>query len=892
MRRFRENPLPGEVMQVRTIKDSLTAAFNLRAQVIPQMSGYPVPMGVVAMARRLLNFSSLNSLKEGIMSLRDCARFASDLLATLRIIKVERLQFDLNQIYTYAQSHASEMGYHGIAGDETKLYLSSYLIVSSELIDNAWNLSVTSEVDNPLIHILKLYDQLRAPSGAYTVTISEPKGALEVAFAGGTSPKYFFPESGALEPLHAIAFNRDELGELYKQGVAITDSKKRAAFENTLADRLKDEAAIYRLADMRLIDHMFDLFMDTDVWNSFITKRQISAEEANDQRGDGLKMFAAYLQSLLLYPHIFRYELFKESYSIVERWHGNLPAVSSSVMTNYENLISAYDFLKAKEDVVSLLKSYEVDKDVNTGTKVIPMFKEVMQIYGLEDKVKELETIKVPGVLAVSDLSTLASPEVQPVLQSFPLAEFRLSEDIVSRLSKRERFKEVTSATYNLLAPGYNRWFNPTVNANIRALGLTCSFPFHAYISGSVYFDKGYSPRFQRGKYGFRYNAIYASALANYDVSRYLDRDGLKPTVMYKMMSARELKTLFPDPPIAIDIEIGDKIRKVMNRTWQSMYPATLTDSARMMKVGILLSDDLQFQRLFETMSNQSYEFIKREMEIPEVRKIWATFLSSFALLYHRNSASSNWTMSAGDAYPYGLTFGALETLQNFDLSKDVKALPGLPNVGIALLKKFPTPGFELALGTYGYGEPYYYYKGVGNGNAKEITYVVWDEGCLHYGLRPVATIGEEAYSKYYFDKGFAYANDTFIMQINSRFHFDSGLVNEEQTSIALTERAWKNEIVSSFVKYIMFGKYSTAATPGAPVEKEQSISKLLKEMDKEAEDVYKKNPVIAEGDKDKPEVVSEATIAAEAGDIVTAGDQARHPIKEALPEKKKLKKG
>lgn len=855
MKRLRTNPLPPRVTQIRTLEESRIAAINVRFASISQMHSYPIAANVLAHVRRFFKLDSVNELRAGILHLRDCVRYAAELLISLRLLKVERHQLQLDIVYDYVSSHASEYGFKHLAGRESDLSFVAYLIVGSELQSSSWLLDLQTGTDNMMGQFLKLYDQIHSNKNNYKISYERDKSELKVILEGHEEGQYYVPQSDTLMPLSKIAYpssSRESTVHLVS-GFKETEGDKIKAVLLPYEQALANEAAVYSLADIKFVDHVFSLLMDIDIWNFFITPRKEATPESNNARSEGLKVFAGYLQSLLLYPHTFRYEMFRESYIRLEKWHGSLPAVPAEVVENYAKYVKKYDFLGASADAVNLYTQFDTTNDPNLEVEIYVQFKEMLTMYGCEDELTKLEAIPKQSVIKIDKLTELEDKTLDQVLLSFPLKQYALAETIATRLIEKDKFVTVTKAVYNFLNGGYSRYYADAIVRALDALNFRAHLPLHGFISGSKFFDKGFLPRFTTGSIGMRYGAPYATAENDYAL-----RDKERNTIGV----ASKLYDTYSKNVVAIDLDVAAALRTSYSREWKSYYPATLARGEHRIDRAIYKVSPLEVEHMFESISGLNFISIKRELSNDEIAKIWATVLSSFCLLYRKSPKADKATLIIGEGMPYGTSYEELATTQSFDEKIDFIAIPKT-ELFFAILKKFPLPGRSLAIANVAPGEPYYYFKG--NGSNVDVDRLVTSESMQQFCLRPILMMEPSVIKNYLFDRFYVYSNDTLYIQISAKASFDSVLNSNEVVKVPISEKSWPGEKAALYLKYITFPGYgNTTVKAASSTEESSEVTKLIKEMETEMKKAHEETPIQNANASSSSDQVSETDIAKE----------------------------
>lgn len=870
MQYLRANNFPPVVSQIRSLRETIDAAVNVRNVMLPQFHGFPVPGNILGSIRRHFNLGSLNELKEGLILLRDAVKFASELTVNLRITQPHRHQMQLLETIEYATAKAAEHGYPHLSGRPDMIAFVANLIQSSELHVDSWSLDFASS-SNPILRMKDLYNEVAQNVGGYSTSENPAGTGMDVVKA--REAKYYEPKDGKFEAFSNFAFNASKLRHYESNWAGKNASQRKLALDDAQT-RLNYESIIYAIADIKFLDHVFHLLMDLDVWSVFVPARMESTAASNQERGEGLKVFAAYIQAILLYPHIFRYELFRQGYMRMEAWHGSLPTVPAEVMINYEKFIAKYDLLGAKDDAANLYATYDVAKDPNLGCRIIVQFREMFEIYGLGPELKTLSAIPTTSILKIDKIEELSTPMNSQIVNVFPVSKFRMTESIVHRLMTTNHFTEVTNLACSMLAPGEGVFFPDRVLDRLNELKFRSTIPLHGYISASDYFDKGNYPRLAQGSFAIRYHAPYASTENEFDL-----QTKLLPAVGH----VSELNKRYGEFQCTTDESAAAAFRATYKREWRSFYPSNIFRGDRRTSVKTLQDspDGIELRYMLESMSGVPYSAVKREVMVDVHASIWASYLSSFALLFrsdeeiieipfmaesgeeapapkHIPSKKLNFVRIDGNGKPWGVSYSTLELLQQFDPAKDYKRLPDT-NVYIAFLKTVPLPSDRMSYDVWGIGRNYYYYAGSAT-NTKTFANVVSMEGLKHMHMRPLHQVSKSETFKFVLDKLYVYLNETMFINADARGHYDTAFESGENMVLPLIQKKWPGDQIQINVDYITFTGYGNVATKitSALKGEEGSVKKLVGEMQAEAKRVWDGSTPIANAGKSSPTIISE----------------------------------
>jgi len=735
---LRSKSLPKVLTVFRSLETTITAAIDLRLTMIASMNGYPVPAHVIARVYKYLDLSSVSSLKKGILKLRDISRFASDILATIPQVKVGRYQLDRTAISDYIEDNKSSYGYDVLSPEDIDLV--TFFVTSSELMEASWSLDLSTQGQvNPLISLAELYLSLKVPT-AYKVN------KKEISFTSPDVPHIYVASTDQIQPLNTLPS--------MMRSIALRASKDSIEKPEDVVQR---EDTLLRLSDLRFLDHIISLVTNPDIWNTFIPTRTKDDPSANEERVKGLRLFSGYLHSLLLIPHFFRLELFRQSYLNYEGWLKNFPVIPEDIERNYKETVVKYDIFQSSLDAGEIFRLHE-DSSSDLNSSIKTFFTEFVTSFGLKDIVKRAEASSVTDAkIQITDLTQLRDNKYNYVMLSHPLGKFEMTYDLFQYLFDSDIFRQNMNDAFSSIVPVVGKYLQDAVVEHLHKIGLRPAIPFHGSISPTHEFRNGHSPTVQNGSFFHRYFAISNT----YETERAMQTD-----LLYTVVNARKLTNNFP-PPCVIDFDGAVTFRTKLGRDWRSLYPSALVTGDRGVDPKSLHDSEIELRQTLEHIPGEHFEVIRRSFATPYTREIWATILSSFCLVYETfnsdfkpgtGSLTNVASVVAGYGHPYGRTYDSLASMQNF---KDEDLIKITDDVYLAILQKIPMPSEHIGVSNFTLGAPYYYFGG--NGTTMDVKRLCFGEGMLQFFLRPVSTLPDDP--RVLFDKIYAYINDTLLLQ-------------------------------------------------------------------------------------------------------------------------------
>jgi hypothetical protein len=791
-----------------------------------QLHAYPVPAHVLAIARNYFNLSSVNSLKEGILTLRDCAAYASKALSALQLMKVDKYQLQLGEMSDYVLLHAKDYGFGHLS--TVDLHFVTYLITSSESQQGAWTLDLQPNAEaNLFSRFLSLYQDLAVPPTApvYSYQADTRKVTSELSNAG--VPIYYSPLTNKLIPLTDFLNSQERLEEL------AVDYQRRGKDALSYApDRFKNEATLYLASDVRLLDHVFMLLMSTEAWDKFLAPRDKVDPSQNVERAKGLRLFAAYLQSLLLYPHMFRFEAYREGYRRIEEWHGSVLTMSPELADNYAKHVTSYDFLNASLDVKNLCNLYSPGKDEGLQSTIHPQFIEMASLIGV-DEIVAAATRRDLSVSQINlqNLKDLNNPKYDPLLLSLPLQEFRIIDDIQNRVFSRHSFAAMTEIAISFMIPGYNRYISDDVKTELSNLKPTIPFPWHQGLATSAPIARGSMPIATKGKWSYHNYSPWATTALEHK---------LRNSYLYSIGNADGFVAKHPIR-FGFDDSAAAALRTSIARSWRTFYPADVIRGERLIDGKTFTSNEIELKRLLELITGDPYPVLVRSLFSEPLLATWATILSSFALLYRGDRGTGDIATAqdaiqvVGKGAPWGSTYEHLGEMQQFDAKTDFVKLPNT-NLYIAFLKRIPVPTDKMEVGVFHLAKPYYYFSS--NSQSIEVTGFTSGESMLQFAVRPIPVFDKPG--GILFDRTYAYANDSMYLQVSADAALpSSGLDDYFSFNFQVNKKDWKNEKTAAQLELITVGSYlgtEELPLPPAAGSEDAVLTKMMNEIQQQQE--------------------------------------------------------
>lgn len=798
------------IVAIATKKPSL---LSNRLASISHMSGYPTALHVIGRLQRMLDTSSYSNLLISIRKLRDICKITAEVIDSMEGVKTDRFQLNRTEIISYITDVTSSLKTTAPSTEEIDLI--AHLITAFEANNQAWLLQ-GGIADESNLHLAfsKLYKEVLRGDGDVKLATYNP---------------------------HTDEIST--LGDL--PHMKLTEKEKKTGGN---PDRLRDALTLYQYSSVRIIDHIYSLLMDKDVWYNFVTPRTKSETSTNIERGKSLKIFALYLQNLLSYNQFFMLESFLYSYDLVQKWVTHFPPLEASTQFRLDNVIRPHDLLGAKKDVEDLFNSFgHPSDDIYKNTIVFPA--EFIATMGLKKSVNKLmeESVKFSMIDPMSDIGQLDKPLYLPLISGVAIGDFDVAYDLTSILLNGKRVSAEIDTALGSLTPSLVRGSSAATIDGLKTLGLRAPQSFkvpHAYTwhimsgvnkeisGGKLYLDSG-APRFS-----WQYH------------------DFIRNKASFSMLTDDQIMNKFGgiDTKMVFDRDKSKTLRDIMSYDWRSLYPAAWNTGTKAYTKESLASNHEEVRVILETLTGRNFDIITRELQVAHLRKIWATYFSSFGLIYIDENAINLKENTSGAAVkmpllvegygrPYGLGYVALASKQP-KLTKPEDFIRLANGVYLQMLEKIPVVSDELHF------EPSFYQEHpmmIFKASDKDISVTHWviDDGLLHMTMFPVDEIS--FIPPVQFTSRYAYLTKGLYMNIELYYKPSVPESAREITDLGITKSEWPYERHRYFLEYKNFGPYAAKTLPSVITQDEELVRNAVEKIEKQMTDDTKEEAQTAE---------------------------------------------
>lgn len=780
MLKISQKTKPSKAAVIVPLQCKLHQLYDTRVATISHMSGYPSAIHVIGRLQRQIDLSSFDALLQSLLKVRDLVRVTADVIDSMEGVKVDKFQINRTEIAAYVENITAHLQTFKAGPDDVDLI--SHLITSFEANTGAWVLLGATPADDLHLKFKRLYDEVLRKSEDMELSVYAP---------------------------HKDAIER--LGNLPQFAQKIKTSKKHGLEDKTdTAEDLRSAATIYRLAAVKIIDHVYQLMMDKDVWYSFVSTRAKAEIASNLERAKSLKVFSLYLQSLLSYNQFFMLETFMKGYDLVQNWITHFPPLEASTIQKLENVVRPHDILNAKHDVSQILNSFTDSNDHDLSSDLIVFPEELLSAFGISKAVRLINDATVAFAINsdFKDAGDLDDKKYLPLLAGIATSEFNVTHDLSKVILLGKMVSGEVDKALADLVPALVRGASKMTIETLKGLSLSAKLPFLIPHALQWHITKGVSKGIENGM------LTMDSASPSFTWAYH---DHIRKNFRMKMATDDQIVKsykLFHDKQI-VDRDKAAKMRSLFGYEWRSLVPDFWQNGNTIYTEAMLKSDPHVVRALIETLSGRNFEIAIRELGVSHLRAMWATYLSSFALLYIDDATVDKFAPNKGDALrqpllieghgkPYGTSYSALASKQPpVTGASDFIVLA--EGIYLRMLTLIPVVSDDLQIDPHFFLEhPNMYFNS--NSVSMPVTQWVVDDSLLNLCLFPVSQV--PCVPGTMFTNKYAYLTMELFMNMDIYFKPAVSDKAREVIPIGLTVKDWPYDRHTYFIEYKTFGSY------------------------------------------------------------------------------------
>lgn len=803
----------------------LHTLYDSRNIMISGMSGYPSAIHVIGRLQRLIDTTSYSALLSSLIKIRDIARVTADVIDSMEGVKTDRYQINRTEIIAYVDNVTSSVS-SIVLKDEDKDLIAN-IITSFEANTGSWILSGADDDTNLHVRMRKLYKSIDA-------------------MASGALPVYN-PHEDSVSTITSLP----NFSDVKKK------SKTKTAEEVAKSDsKLTSAEVFYKYAAIRILDHIYSLMMDHDIWYAFVSPRTKAEVSANLERSKSLKVLSLYLQSLLSYNQFFMFEVFMKTYQTLQDWVSVFPPLSSSTQYSMNNVIRPHDLLGAQRDVETLFSSMQSDSAPGLAAKLVVFPSQSLAAYGIKETFDSIaakaQALSVNAPF--TDLTTLDDKKYLPLMTGVAMSSLNMSHDVTKVVLLDKIVAEEVKLALADLVPSLVRGSSKMTIATLEALQLRSPIPF--VIPRAMTNDISRGAEF--GVWGNTLHYDSGTPRFSWDYHKHI-----RDTYSYKVLDEESVMTSFTDKTrsMAINRDRADQLRELFGIGWKSLMPSNMANGPVLITKAQLKADDHAVRNLIENVTGSHYDIVIRELGVEHLRKMWATYFSSFAILYYNASeekaSDTNLpVLVEGWGKPYGKAYSSLASLQG-----DSVKLDDLISIGqggyIRLLTKVPVITDELQYSSdYYMSHPAFFYAS-NSASVEGFSGWVMEESLLHLSMVPVSI--NSTIPKVILSNKFAYLTNSIYINTDLYFKPDAPSATRENVAIPYEKRNWPFERYSFYLDYINFGAYGSNTVAEFVENDDPKIADVIKKIESQMDEDQK------EQSQDKSKVDNQSKIIEEA---------------------------
>jgi hypothetical protein len=424
---------------------------------------------------------------------------------------------------------------------------------------------------------------------------------------------------------------------------------------------------------------------------------------------------------------------------------------------------------------------------------------------------------------------------------SHPIAEFDAVPRLLDAISSRNVVTHEIETAANGIVPGINRYYPEEMLTRLNAISPRIPFGYSASVPSIETVEGTTSAVLEGGS--LKYRAL--APRHTYDYQWYIRNDKyltvFKASDVFVNKDSRGFK-----PVCLLNRDAAGHLRNAIRQNFKSLYPVQMhygdyTYTHGHFTTGNPMADETALKNLFETLFGMNWTIIKAEIGSEYIKRTFATFISSFALLYVSPEELASKTKGGKQnisalldphlvqsyGLPYGVSTANLAARQK--PAQDTDFIKLTDQVYIRFLTNIPLPTDSLVASKDFYGrQPYYFYTG-NSDQLEDVTLWVIGDGLLHHALAPLRT---ESITKApaLMTPRHAHLNDRLLFQPDLNYSISSTATADTGFSIPLAQTSWSYDIWEANVKYVHFSGYSKGEVAGSVETTE--VNKLVTEIE------------------------------------------------------------
>lgn len=817
MKRLSVIKRPANIAVMLDFKSRLRYLYDVRAIHISKMSGYPAAIHSIGRLQKMIDTSSFKNLLSSICKIQQIASITAEVIDTLEGTKTDRYQLNRTEIVTYVTNMVSKFPDVELSTDEIDVIAN--LIISFEANPANWILQSSEVEENLHLRFYGLYKE---------VLLTDDPGGI-----------------AAFSPLESKIVNFADLDHVK---VIAKAKRKKGAKADEESDEAKvneqmfqDACTIYQMAACRLLDHVYQLLLDKDIWYSFVTPRTKADVATNIARSQSLRALFTYCQSLLTYYQFFTIEMFLSSYEIIQQWITHFPPMEATVVYELENVIRKHDLLGARADVGKIISSFSASAKADLDAIAFPS--EFLAKFGLSQSIKSL-TKKASEYAFGGDLTSIESlnkPQYIPLLSGTSIGVLDAIPSMTAMVITHKIVSHEVSHMMSGLVPVLARGSRKSDIEAVRAMNIRAGMPFEIPTPAAYQIEAGVAKGVEEGQ-------IMLDALSPQFSFHY--HQYLRDNMAFKMKTDDVIRAGYDSfvTRNIVDYDRARELKTILGTSWRTLIPIQWAGADRTFTPDEMGTTFEKVKQLIEDISGTSYDIFIRELTLPHVQRMFATVVSSFATLYIKQGENSHLVLNSdmrvskedqqglvlveGYGRPYGTVYPALASQQG-EIDDKTKLIRLGMGAYLRIHKVVPIVIDELRIDPAFYSQRPVMFFSSNSGIMKVDRWVLGDP-MLNFALAPVADVSIAP--PITITPKHVYL--TTRLYVNYDFYYKPAVPEQarEKTSVAITVKDWKDDRHQFFLEYRTLGSYATVAAVAEEgsgellVNATKKIEKLIEE--------------------------------------------------------------
>lgn len=811
MKKFTTKTLRTGLGAFAPLSSSLPALLTNRLVVCSQMDGAPVANYIIGTLQRVIQLNSFPALLESLRRMRDLAYVASEVVLSVEGIRADKYAIIKDEVTRYVDEVIGLTKHTSVLSSDKDFI--ARLIIAFEANPTAWTLYSADAEKNLHVQMSKLYTFVLSDSTPATMPVYRHDNSIAVL---ASSPRF------------AKA----------KKPPANSSPEQIAAWENNYQVLLNDSLTIHRLAAVKMLDHVYSLLMEKDLWYAWVSPRyDAKGTASNIERGKTLQSLALYMQGLLSYTSHFQFEGFLYMHDITKLWLQETPSLGTKT-TERIALIRKHDYLGAEADVREYMSSFSASGSSPTAANFTIVPSELGDQFGLRKSMEDIKALKNTYTYrdALSQLSDLDQARYLPLISSVTVKEMDIHRTVAKLVLQGALVESEVNAVMDVLLDSIGRNTAEDTIARLKALNLRSPLYFKGLIPGYTEVTTSLVKEVKSGVLKLDGAAPdYSLAFNQYVKKNLIMKVFTSDSVtQYENFNLRQI----------INQDKRAKLADLFDCTFSSLLPSQYGSSSLRYKTSELATESNALENVIEALTGSRFELAVIQLRVKRLRKLWATVFSSFAIMYVNDSLINRDIFSPSDTddstvdllkpvegwgMPYGTSYTNLASKQSplKDLNQLVKLLPG---VYMKIHNTLPVVGSTLAkLNNYYSNESDVYFQA--NGATEAVEEWVVTPGFWNFTLFPNKSTTEVPVIL--FSDKFAYLNSDVFIHTDRSFEAPSTFKARQSSNVAVNQRNWPWDLAQPGLKYIVFGQYSSFESASIQDEiPESEMTKIQEKID------------------------------------------------------------